>query len=161
MRRWTSILSVMLDLDRCRRLCPRTRRRQDNWADVDDDEAMRPLIALASLVVMVGGAAPARAEPGSTDSGTDANFLAALRQAGITYNSGDTAVAAAKAACGLIDQGQPQIDVVKHVTEQNPGFTISGAAKFTAIAASAYCPQYLNAVRDSGGGDSGGDNGAT
>jgi hypothetical protein len=136
-------------------------RRRDNWADVDDDEAMRPLIALASLAVVIGGAAPAHADPGTADSGADASFLAALRQAGITYNSGDTAVAAAKAACGLIDQGQPQIDVVKQVTEQNPGFTISGAAKFTAIAASAYCPQHLNAVGDGGGGDSGGDKGGT
>jgi Protein of unknown function (DUF732) len=116
---------------------------------------MRPHIALASLAVAIGVAVPAQADPSSADSGTDASFLAALRQAGISFNSGDGAVAAAKTACGLMDDGQPETDVIKHVTEQNPGFTISGAAKFTAIAASAYCPQYLNAASDSGG-DKGG-----
>jgi hypothetical protein len=131
-------------------------RRHDNCADVDDDEVVRPFIALASLAVVIGVAVPAQADPNSTDSGTDANFLTALRRAGITYGSADTAVAAAKAACGLMDQGQPETDVIKHVTEQNPGFTVSGAAKFTAIAASAYCPKYLNVASDSGG-----DNGGT
>jgi uncharacterized protein DUF732 len=126
------------------------RRQNDNGADVDDDGAMRPLIAFVSLALIIAVAVPAQADPSSTDSGTDASFLSVLHQAGITYGSGDTAVAAAKAACGLMDQGQPEIDVVKHVTEQNPGFTISGAAKFTAIAASVYCPQYLNVVGDNG-----------
>jgi hypothetical protein len=130
-------------------------RQCDNGTDVDHHGVMRPLSALASLAVMIGVAVPAQADPSSTDSGADANFLAALRQAGITYADGTTAVAAAKAACGLMDQGQPELDVIKHVTEQNPGFTVSGAAKFTAIAASAYCPQYLNAASDSGGGNSG------
>jgi hypothetical protein len=133
-----------------------TRRRYDNGTDVDDDGLMRPLIALASLAVVIGVAVPAQADPSSTDSGTDASFLAALRQAGITYADGTTVVAAAKAACGLMDQGQSELDVIKHVAEQNPGFTVSGAAKFTAIAASAYCPKYLN-----GASDSGGDNGGT
>lgn len=109
------------------------------------------MIALASVAVVIGVAAPVQADPGITDSGSDASFLAALRQAGVTFGNGGTAVAAAKAACGLMDQGQPEIDVVKNLTEQNPGLTISGAAKFTAIAASAYCPQYLNGVGDRGG----------
>jgi hypothetical protein len=117
---------------------------------------MRPLIALASLAVVIGVAVPAQADPDSTDSGTDAgadaSFLAALRQAGITYRNGADAVSAAKTACGLMDDGQSEVDVIKHVTDLNPGFTVSGAAKFTAIAASAYCPQYLG----NGGGDSGG-----
>jgi hypothetical protein len=136
--------------DRCE-----TRRRYDNGTDVDDDGVMRPLIALASLAV-IGVAVPAQADPNSTDSGTDASFLAALRQAGITYANETTVVAAAKAACGLMDEGQAELDVIKHVADQNPGFTVSGAAKFTAIAASAYCPQYLKAASDSGG-----DNGGT
>jgi hypothetical protein len=133
---------------------------------------MRLLIALASLAVVVGAAVPAHADPSgtdhadpsstdhadpsSTDSGADASFLAALRQAGITYSNGDNAVAAAKTACGLMDDGQSEVDVIKNVTDRNPGFTVSGAAKFTAIAASAYCPQYLG-----NGGDSGGDKGGT
>jgi hypothetical protein len=39
------------------------------------------------------------------------------------------------------------------VTRQNPGLDTTRAAKFTAIAASAYCPQYLQRPGDNGGGD--------
>ena len=115
---------------------------------------MRLLLALASLAAIIGLAIPAQATPDSdsTDPGLDASFLDSLKKAGITYSSGDSAVTAAKAACGLMDHGQSEMDVIKHVGEQNPGFTVSGAAKFTAIAASAYCPQYLQ----SGGGGNGG-----
>jgi Protein of unknown function (DUF732) len=116
---------------------------------------MRLLGVLASLAVIIGLAAPAHADPDSSDPGLDTSFLNALDRAGITYSNGANAVAAAKTACGLMDQGQPEIDVIKHVTEQNPGFTVSGAAKFTAIAASAYCPEHLSLAGDSGG-DKGG-----
>jgi hypothetical protein len=43
----------------------------------------------------------------------------------------------------MMDQGRPQIDVVQLVTRQNPGLDTTRAAQFTAIAASAYCPQHL------------------
>lgn len=110
---------------------------------------MRLLLPLLAAAGLIGLAAPAHAEP----SGIDAEFLAALGKAGITFRNADKAVAAGKTACELMDSGQPELDVVKRVTEQNPGFTISGAAKFTAIAASAYCPQYLNVVNGAQGGD--------
>jgi Protein of unknown function (DUF732) len=42
-----------------------------------------------------------------------------------------------------MNQGQSETDVIKNMTEQNPGFTSSGATTFTAIAVSAYCPQHL------------------
>jgi hypothetical protein len=118
---------------------------------------MRLLAVLASLAAIIGLAVPAQADPSGSDPGLDASFLGALDQAGITYRNGADAVGAAKAACQLMDEGKPELDVIKHVTEFNPGFTISGAAKFTAIASSAYCPQYLQKAT----GDSGGANGAT
>jgi hypothetical protein len=37
------------------------------------------------------------------------------------------------------------------VTEQNPGISTTSAAKFTAIAASAYCPQFLQRASDNSG----------
>lgn len=116
-----------------------------------DDDAMRfALVVLTGLTAMLGSAVPAQADPG-----LDASFLGALDKAGITYHNGADAVAAAHTACNLMDKGEPELDVIKHVTEKNPGFTITGAAKFTAIAASAYCPQHLNAVGGNGGdGDS-------
>jgi hypothetical protein len=39
--------------------------------------------------------------------------------------------------------GRPELDVIQQVTAQNPGIGTANAAKFTAIATSAYCPQYL------------------
>ena len=57
--------------------------------------------------------------------------------------SGAVAIAVGKRACELMDQGNPEIDVIKNVSASNPGFTMDGAAKFTMIAASAYSPQHL------------------
>ncbi len=100
---------------------------------------------LVGGIALVGLAVPAHA-----DDGVDASFLATLKEAGITYTNGPQAVHAARTACQMMEDGQAGIDVVKHVTEQNPGFTISGAAKFIAIAASAYCPQQLKGAGSGG-----------
>lgn len=107
---------------------------------------MRRLLVLFGVVATVALAAAAQADPG-----VDASFLDALTKAGITFNNGPNAVNAGKTACGLMGQGQPELDVIQHVTEQNPGITTTSAAKFTAIAASAYCPQYLQRASDNGG----------
>jgi hypothetical protein len=97
------------------------------------------LVVAATLgVAPFAGAAVAAAEPG-----LDASFLDALTKTDITIKSPSGAVKAAKAACGMMEQGRPQIDVVQLVTRQNPGLDTTRAAQFTAIAASAYCPQYL------------------
>jgi Protein of unknown function (DUF732) len=104
---------------------------------------MRMLVVLASLAAVIGAATPAQADPNGNDSGPDASFLAALDNAGITYQSRDGAVEAGKRACTLMDQGHPDSDVIKSVSTSNPGFTMDAATKFTAIAAHAYCPQHL------------------
>lgn len=103
---------------------------------------MRMLVALAGFAALVGVAVPAHADPGVA-SGSDASFIAALNQAGITYQDPAAAVGVGKRACELMDQGSPQVDVIKSVSSSNPGFTVDGAAQFTMIAASAYCPQHL------------------
>ncbi|OBJ09061.1 hypothetical protein A5659_16470 [Mycobacterium sp. 1165196.3] len=103
---------------------------------------MRMLVVLAGSAALVGAAAPAYADPVGT-SGPDASFIAALNQAGITYRDPAAAVGVGKRACELMDQGSPQVDVIKSVSSSNPGFTVDGAAQFTMIAASAYCPQHL------------------
>jgi len=125
--------------------------RYDNSAAVSHDGAMRRLLVLVGIAVTLGSAVPAQAGPGSADPGVDASFLDALTKAGITFSNGASAVNAGKTACGLMDQGQPELDVIQHVTEQNPGISTTSAAKFTAIAASAYCPQYLQRASDNGG----------
>jgi Protein of unknown function (DUF732) len=114
---------------------------RDNGANLYKDEAMRFLVMLAGLAAVLGVAAPAQADPGY--SGPDASFLAALNKAGITYQDPTVAVAVAKKACALMDQGNPEVGVIKSVSSSNPGFTADGAAQFTMIAASAYCPQHM------------------
>jgi hypothetical protein len=109
---------------------------------------MRRFLMLLGIAAAVGVAVPAHADPAS---GVDASFLDALTKAGITFSNGPNAVNAAKAACGLMGQGQPQLDVVQRVSEQNPGISTTSAAKFTAIAASAYCPQFLQRASVNGG----------
>ena len=94
----------------------------------------------------VGLAAPVQADPG-----VDASFLDALTKAGITFNNDTNAINAGKTACGLMSQGQQGLEVVRHVSEQNPGISTTSAAKFTAIAASAYCPQFIQRANDIGG----------
>jgi hypothetical protein len=114
---------------------------RDNGAKLYEDEAMRFLVMLAGFAAVLGLATPAHADPGN--SGPDASFLAALNKAGITYQDPTVAVAVAKKACDLMDQGNPEAGVIKGVSSSNPGFTADGAAQFTMIAASAYCPQHM------------------
>jgi len=40
-----------------------------------------------------------------------------------------------------MDHGNSEPEGVKDVSASNPGFTAAGAANFTAIAVSTYCPQ--------------------
>ena len=114
---------------------------RDNGAKLYEDEAMRFLVMFAGFAAVLGVATPAQADPGN--SGRDASFLAALNKAGITYQDPTVAVAVAKKACELMDQGNPEVGVIKSVSSSNPGFTADGAAQFTMIAASAYCPQHM------------------
>ena len=107
---------------------------------------MRRFLVLLGIAAMLGLGVPAHADPG-----VDASFLDALTKAGITIKSGPGAVKAGKAACGMMEQGQPELDVIQLVTKQNPGLDTTRAAQFTAIAASAYCPQYLQRASGSGG----------
>ena len=100
---------------------------------------MRLLIVLASFAAVVGLAPTAQADP-------DASFLAALNNAGITYQSAPDAIAIGQRACQLMDQGYAEALVIKSMTEQNRGFTTDAATKFVQIAEGAYCPQHLGGV---------------
>ena len=102
---------------------------------------MRPPVALAGLAALIGAATPAHADPDP-----DASFLDALNNAGITYQNGPDAIAIGRRACQLMDQGHPEPDVIKSMTQQNAGFTNDGATKFTQIAESVFCPQHVGGV---------------
>jgi Protein of unknown function (DUF732) len=125
--------------------------RYDDGADVRDDGAMRRALAMMGVAAVLGVTPPAYADPGNPDPNLDASFLDSLVKAGITVNSRPGAVRAGKAACGMMEQGRPELDVIELVTRQNPGLDTTRAAQFTAIAASAYCPQFLQRVGDNGG----------
>jgi hypothetical protein len=123
-------------------------RSGDNVACLSDDGAMRRLVARVGIIAALSFAAPAHADPG-TD--LDGSFLDSLTKAGITVVSRPGAVKAGKATCSLMQQGKPELDVIEQVTRQNPGLDTTRAAQFTAIAASAYCPQYLQRAGGNGG----------
>jgi hypothetical protein len=100
---------------------------------------MRLVLLLASVATVIGTAAPAYADP----DGKDQNFLSALSQAGLTFLNPDRAINAGKQVCSLADGGMTGAEIVQNLQDRNPGFAGPGAAKFAAIAASAYCPEKL------------------
>jgi uncharacterized protein DUF732 len=100
---------------------------------------MRLVLLLAGAAVAIGTAAPAYADPDAKDQ----SFLNALTQAGVTYVNADRAINVGKQVCSLADGGMTGKEIVKNLQDSNPGFQGPGAAKFAAIAASAYCPEKL------------------
>ena len=98
---------------------------------------MKRLLMLLGLVAMIGTATPAFADP------ADDQFLAALQASGVTYKDPGKVISAAKWVCQRVNGGTQMSDVVKTVEAENPGLVQENAAKFTALAASAYCPDKL------------------
>ena len=105
------------------------------WAIIG---AMKRLLVVLGMASALAFAAQAHAEPG-----VDASFIDALTKAGISFNDPNNAVEAGHTTCDLIAQGKPGLQVVQLVQQQNSGISTTNAAKFTAIAVSAYCPQYV------------------
>jgi len=87
---------------------------QDIGADLPEDESMRLLVSFAAAIAL---AATAQADP----SGSDADFISALNNAGITYHNAPDAVAIGRRACELMGQGHAEADVIKSMTQANPG----------------------------------------
>ena len=104
---------------------------------------MKALPLVASVIALVGLAAPAHA-----DSDDDA-FLSALTKAGISYQNPDKAIKAGQKVCDLANSGTSQLDIVRDIRDLNPSFTMTSAAKFANAAATVYCPERLSV--DSGG----------
>lgn len=103
------------------------------------------LLGVATAIALAG---PVHADPSPSptptpDPAVDADFLAQLRQAGLSFQDPAAAISAAKTVCELVDSGEQDTNIVNNLQLRNPGFSGNGAAKFTAIAANAYCPKYL------------------
>ena len=93
---------------------------------------------------MIGIAAPAYADDGDGgDISNDKDFLAELRQVGLSYQDPDNAVTAAKSVCQLADDGKSATEIITELRNRNPSFQGTSAAKFTALAAAHYCPEYM------------------
>jgi len=105
---------------------------------------MKALPFLASIVALTGTVIPAHA-----DSDDDA-FLAALTNAGIGYHDPEHAIKAGQKVCDLANSGTSTLDIVRDVRDENPGLTLTTAAKFAKAAATVYCPERLPPA-DSGG----------
>ena len=117
---------------------------------------MRLLLVLASAATALGLAVPALADPPdppAPDPAADANFIASLKNAGMTFRSGSDAVAAGRLACDMMNSGTSEQDVVTKLAALNPGLNTGGAMKFAALASTAYCPDYLtkSSQKKSGG----------
>jgi hypothetical protein len=98
---------------------------------------MRLLLFIASAAAVIGLAAPVQADD------PDPKFLTALNNAGIPYKDGPDAIGIGRQECHVMDQGHSEPDVIKAMTDENPGLTPDVATKFTRIAETVYCPNHL------------------
>lgn len=104
----------------------------------------RASLAAVGICTTVGLAAPAHAVPAPPVSGDDAGFLAELRQDGISYPNPNQAVAAGKAVCTCLNNGESGLGLIHDLKTRNSGFDMESASQFAAIAAKYYCPQQLS-----------------
>jgi uncharacterized protein DUF732 len=105
---------------------------------------MRLLVATLSVSAMVGFAAPAYADPPPVPDGDDGGFIAALHQAGFTFSNPDAAVAAGRAVCSCLNNGESGLELVHDVKSHNPGMDMEMASNFALISAKFYCPHQLS-----------------
>lgn len=102
---------------------------------------MRLLLTLTSLLVVMGLAAPAHADPSQ-----DQALLVSLNAAGIKYKDPASVVVTGQAVCDMANAGKSGVEVVNMLQGANPGLSQENAARFTAIAAGIYCPAKLPAA---------------
>ncbi|TAM63614.1 DUF732 domain-containing protein [Mycobacterium sp.] len=105
---------------------------------------MKPLLTLLSAFAMIGLAAPAYADPVPEPGGDDGGFIAALHQAGFSFSTPGSAVAAGRAVCSCLNNGEPGLEVVHDVKTHNPGMDMEMASNFAVLSAKFYCPSQLS-----------------
>ena len=105
---------------------------------------MKSLLALIGISAAIGFASPAYADPPPVPDGDDGGFLSALHTAGISYANPDAAVAAGRAVCSCLNNGESGLELVHDVKSHNPGFDMEMASNFAMISAKFYCPHQLS-----------------
>jgi hypothetical protein len=105
---------------------------------------MKRLLAALGVSAMIGLAAPAYGDPPPVPDGDDAGFLAALHQAGLGFPNPDSAVAAGRAVCSCLNNGENGLELVHDVKTHNPGMDMEMASNFAMISAKFFCPHQLS-----------------
>ena len=72
----------------------------------------------------------------------DKQFLAALEQAGISYDNPQQVIKVGKNVCAALDEGTTADEILSELTKQNDLTTKQGKT-FIVDAVQAYCPEYL------------------
>jgi hypothetical protein len=97
------------------------------------------VLAIALFGVVAQTAASAHADAGS--GSTSSNFLGALTAKGITFGSGQAAIAAAHQVCDELGQGKQASDVANEVMTQST-LDAYHAGFFVGASIAALCPRY-------------------
>jgi hypothetical protein len=102
---------------------------------------LRSLFAGLILAVALLGVAAETAPAAHADADNTSNFLGALTSRGITYGSGQAAIAAAHEVCDELDQGKQATDVANEVMTQS---NLDGyhAGFFIGASIAAMCPRH-------------------
>jgi len=93
------------------------------------------LVAATCATTVVGVAGAAHADDGQQD----ANFLQALKDVGIPYQSADKVTASGEAVCSYLHEGHTPNETAQTVASENNLSSLQ-AAQFVALARGAYCP---------------------
>jgi hypothetical protein len=115
---------------------------------------MKPLLAVVGVAMGIVFGVPAQADPGVEEPPSNDNngvFLADLQKVGIGFSDPNQAVSAGQAVCACIHNGMSGLHLLKHLQENNPALTESGAAQFATISAKSYCPRQLDEAEEPGG----------
>ena len=98
------------------------------------------LVLAIALIGVVGQTAPT-AHADADNSSNSSNFLGALTSKGITFGSGQAAVAAGHQVCDELDQGKQASDVANEVMTQS---NLDGyhAGFFVGASIAAMCPRH-------------------
>lgn len=94
-------------------------------------------LVVAALLGALGAAPTVRADA------TDDAFVAALRAHGISHESEQAAISAARLVCHQLDMGKSQDEIATDVMNSS-GLDGEHAGYFVAVAERAYCPRYAD-----------------
>lgn len=102
------------------------------------------LLALLGVSATIGLAAPAHAAPVPEPDGDDGAFITELQHAGFIFANTDSVVAAGRAVCSCLNNGESGLELVHDVKTRNPGMDMEMASNFAVISAKYYCPHHLS-----------------